>query len=242
MNELNQLPQIPKKPEHHRLLISAFVALVMIIILTSAGLFMNYENNKKRVENRLKDLAYNFSQNQNQALDEIPKRDGEIILKLDDSEIKTGDTFEVKILLNTKDTNIVLASAKINFNQDELELIGKPDTNNSVLGMNITENVKNGEIEITRGATGNADYSDDGSDNGYTGENGLLAILKFKALASGTTKISFVLSDPGLIYGTTDIPTSYVDKKISTISSLILDDGRGTLMKTDFQDLVVEIK
>jgi hypothetical protein len=211
-------PLTPKKPSHHRLLWSALVASIVVIILVAISLIINYQHNKNRLQKGLEDLAANL--NNSAANEKIPERDGSLVLSTPKTKISVGDIIEVKILVDTKGANIVLAGAVINFDSAKLKLVGEPNTDDSVFKMAVVNDVNKNIIEIIRGNAGNADYLDDGKDNGYTGELGLLATLKFKALQAGTSAIALSPEN----------------------SSLILDDGRGTLMGLDFKDLNIEIK
>jgi len=216
MTDFNQIPPIEKKPSHHRLLWSALVAVIIVVALVATSLILNYQNNKNRMQKGLENLAANLNSDN----EKIPKRNGSLILSANKTNLAIGDTLEVKILIDTKGANIVLAGAVVNFDSAKLKLVGEPQVDNSVLKMAVFNEVNKNQIEIVRGNPGNADYLDDGKDNGYTGELGLLATLKFKALQAGTSAI--VLSPE--------------------LSSLILDDGRGTLMGLDFKDLTIEIR
>lgn len=206
---------LPKKPSHHRLLWSALIALVIVVVLVVAAMIADYQKNKKFVEDSAKNAAAKAETEKKIA----PIRDGAMILSANKTQVSVGDELEVKILVNTKGANIVLADAIINFDSSKLALVGQPNFEDSVFKMDVISDSKKGLIEIIRGNTGDADYLDDGKTNGYTGENGLLAILKFKALQTGSAAV-----------------TLSAEK-----SSLILDDGRGTQMNLDFKDLNIEI-
>ncbi|MDD5289954.1 MAG: cohesin domain-containing protein [Patescibacteria group bacterium] len=216
---IQSLPPLMKKPSHHRLLISALTALIIIVILVAFGLIIDYQKHHRSLEDSLRDMATDLKQNQVGV--ETPQRDGEIILSAANTVVKVGDILTVNILMNTKGANIVLGSALVKYNQNLLALLAKDNgvvVQDSVLNMSILENRKAGEVEIVRGSPGNADYLDSG--NGYTGEQGLLAILKFKTLKAGATTITLA----------------------SENSNLILDNGAGTAMNTKLQNLKVEIK
>jgi len=151
---------------------------------------------------------------------ELPKRDGKISLELDGG-VMVGDSFEVPIYMDTMDSNIVVASVVITYDEDFLEFVGKRgivDTADSDMSMSIVNSVEDGRVEIVRGVPGDSNYLD--SDDGFSGAKGLLANLEFKALKSGTTRLQFENED----------------------SQLVLDDGRGTAMITELEDLVINIK
>lgn len=216
---IQPIPPIMKKPSHHRLLWSAVVALIIIVALVAAALIVDYQKNHRSLEDSLKNFTDDLKENQAGA--ETPQRDGEMSLVAKKTTLAVGDVLEVKILMDTKGANIVLAGAAVAYDKNTLSLLSDEQgilVDDSVLSMSIMENRKAGAVEIVRGSPGNADYLDSG--NGYTGADGLLAILKFKALKAGATKITLAPEN----------------------SNLILDDGRGTAMKVEFRDLEVEIK
>lgn len=111
------------------------------------------------------------------------ERRGTISLISDKKEVALGDEFKVNIVLDTQGANIVLAKAVVSFDDKLVSFAGKnniAETKNSVLNMGIVNEVKKNSLEVTRGKPGDANYQD--SDDGYTGTNGILAVLTFKAL------------------------------------------------------------
>jgi hypothetical protein len=216
-----QVPPIIKKPSHHRLLWSALIAgLIIIICLILGFLFERRAADRKKQQESLKNFADQLQTQNANGAETAPDRPGEMRLSAAKTELAVGETFTVEILMNTKDSNIVLGGAVVNYDSDKLKLVSDTGalTDNSVLNMSIVNEAKSGAVEVVRGIPGNADYLDSG--NGYTGQSGLLATLKFKTLVAGSAQISF-----------------QPDR-----SNLILDDGRGTAMKMSFKDLTIEIK
>ncbi len=159
----------------------------------------------------------------------IPTRNGKMWLSTVDKEIKVDDEIEVDILMDTQESNIVLAMAIIEFDDQKLEFIGRDnmaDIEDSVLNMGVFNLLEGNMVEIVRGTPGDTDYLD--TDDGFNGSEGILGTLKFRVLTSGTTEISF-----GRICREADI---------CDVSSMVLDDGNGTVMKTEFENLNLEIK
>jgi len=148
--------------------------------------------------------------------------------------LQVNDEFEVKIYISTENSNIVLASGIIEYDSEYLELIYNDlpaKTENSVLNMSVINRVVDNpafdradKIEVVLGAPGDTDYLD--NDDGFNGQNGLLASLKFKALKSGNTKIFF---------------SNLCELDVCDDSTLVLDDGKGTEMKVEFEDLSLVI-
>lgn len=144
-------------------------------------------------------------------------RYGAMILQTDKSSIAVNRTFRVDILMDTQNSNIVVATANVIYEPEVLELVNI-DQENSVLSMAVIQNQELGWVEIVRGTPGDSDYLD--YDDGYNGNDGILASLEFKALKGGETSITF---DQGK-------------------SGMYLDDGRGTEMVVDWGNIVVDIK
>jgi len=144
-------------------------------------------------------------------------RYGKMTLQTDKNSISINENFSVAILINTQNSNIVLASAGIIYNPELLELVEINDET-SALSMAVIKEQEKGKIEIIRGEPGDTDYND--KDDGYNGSDGNLVILKFKALKKGNTKIKF-------------------DKNKT---SMLLDDGKGTEMEVELEDLDINIK
>jgi len=145
-----------------------------------------------------------------------PVRYGKMSLVSEDTNLKVGDNFLVDIVLDTQDSNIVLAKANIKYNPKVLELVEANEAN-SVLSMSIINDSFAGQIEIIRGEPGDANYDD--VDDGYNGKDGILATLEFEILAKQNIQINFDEEN----------------------SSMILDDGRGTPMILEYENLNLNI-
>jgi hypothetical protein len=161
-----------------------------------------------------------------------PIRYGKMWLDTSNKEINIGDEIEVDILMDTQKSNIVLAMAIIEFDDTVLEFIGEDniaDVEDSVLDMSVFNLRRGNKVEIVRGTPGDTDYLD--TDDGFNGSEGLLGTLKFKVLKTGTTEV--VLGE---------ICRPEISNEICDQSSMILDDGNGTAMKIEFEDLELEIK
>ena len=185
--------------------------ILIILIIIGATLLIVLKNRKLITPNTGESAVENVGQ------EEKVIRNGKMILQMNEKDLKVGEEFEVKILIDTQDSNIVVASAEINYDSEVLELT-EINQEDSVLNMSIFKKESLGKIEITRGAIGDVDYND--SDDGYNGNDGKIFSLNFKILKIGETEIKFEQKN----------------------SELILDDGKGTAMISTFEDLNLNIK
>jgi len=148
-----------------------------------------------------------------------PERYGSLSLVSQEQNLNVSEEFEVNIVMDTMDSNIVVAAVKVLYDPAALEYVsdqGMANTQDSVLNMGVVNEEQGGTIEIVRGIPGDADYLD--SDDGFNGQ-GNLATLKFKALVSGETEINF-----------------------KSDSVLVLDDGYATEMIVDFENIVIDVE
>lgn len=141
-----------------------------------------------------------------------------LFLKTETETVSAGEEFTVGVLMDTKGYNLSAASAALEFDNDLLEAV-KVDASESVMTFAVESGFDNdaGRVNIVRGKPGDADPMD--TDDGYTGSDGVLATVIFRAKAMGEASINF------------DRPKS----------KLILDDARGTEMNLDYGDAVISI-
>lgn len=202
-------------------LLAGLVAAALIIVLVLVFSFLQ-PNKKQTVDNEVKDALQQL--NTEQLVKEKilpPERQGTISLTSDKKEFAVGEEFKVSIILDTQGANIVLAKAVVGFDDKALKFVSKnniADTKNSVLNMGIVNEVKANSLEVTRGKPGDTDYQD--SDDGYTGTNGVLAVLTFKALQAGAVEVKLT---PGQ-------------------TKMFLDNGLATEMKLTLNNLMLNIK
>lgn len=202
-------------------LLAGLVAAALIIVLVLVFSFLQ-PNKKQTVDNEVKDALQQL--NTEQLVKEKilpPERQGTISLTSDKKEFAVGEEFKVSIILDTQGANIVLAKAVVGFDDKALKFVSKnniADTKNSVLNMGIVNEVKANSLEVTRGKPGDTDYQD--SDDGYTGSNGILAVLTFKALQAGSVEVKLT---PGQ-------------------TKMFLDNGLATEMKLTLNNLMLNIK
>ncbi|HOY56307.1 MAG TPA: cohesin domain-containing protein [bacterium] len=202
-------------------LLAGLVAATLIIVLVLVFSFIQ-SNKKQATDNEVKNALQQL--NTEQLVKEKvlpPERQGVINLTSDKKEVAVGDEFKVSIILDTQGANIVLAKAVVGFDDKALSFSGKnniADTKNSVLNMGIVNEVKANSLEVTRGKPGDTDYQD--SDDGYTGSNGILAVLTFKALQAGSVEVKLT---PGQ-------------------TKMFLDNGLATEMKLTLNNLTLNIK
>lgn len=191
--------------------------IVILVIVLAAGIwffFIKKDNKKKSIQNEIKNELENKPTPG--ATKKISPRVGSLSLKSSDFDVKVGQEIEIQILIDTGTANIVLASAYVKYDSKLWQLVNI-DSNKTVLTMSIMNKKNPGQLEIIRGIPGNANPDD--TANGYTGSNGLLATLKFKALTAGSSQFTFDLEK----------------------SRLILDDGLGTEMTTNLNPLNLNI-
>ena len=238
MDENNiDLPEENKKniPGSNKKIRIAIITAVVIIILAIIFFVVFVTQNKVDDKSDLSDQDVT-KQDDHKDEDDIKKalpiRYGKMWLSTEDEDVNVGDEIEVDILMDTQKSNIVLAMAIIEFDEQKLEFIGREnmaDVKDSVLKMSVFNLREGNKIEIVRGTPGDTDYLD--TDDGFNGSEGLLATLKFKVLEAGETEV---------ILG--KICRSEVDDKICDQSSMVLDDGNGTAMKVEFEDLGLFIR
>ena len=198
-----------QKPVAKKTLSKRLISLIIlaIIILITGLVFFIFNSLNKKTDDKGQESENKKTETENNAK-EIPAliRYGSIKLVLDKSAAKVNEEINAQILMDTQNSNIVVGSALVQYDQLLLKLISIDDKK-SVLTMSIMKKDNAGLVEIVRGIPGNANPDDFG--NGYNGKDGLLASLKFKALKTGPVEI----------------------KLLSEKTKLILDDGRGTEMR-----------
>jgi len=206
-NDFTSNPEpIAKKP-FNKWIVSLIILVIIILIVGLVFMISKFTkkqgqetgelNKQTKTEEKIKEPAPLI-------------RYGQVKLVLDKSVAKVNEEINAQILMDTQNSNIVVASAFVQYDAKVLKLVNIDDKK-SVLTMSIMKKDNNGLIEIVRGIPGNANPDD--SVNGYTGSEGLLASLKFKVLKSGV-----------------------IDIRLNPEKTkLILDDGRGTEMKLEIK-------
>ena len=222
-----------KENNKNNKILSAIIITIIIIVLATALVLVITLKTKQTMPRDLDKLVNNLKQAQvkkqqpDLAEESLIMRNAKMSLQTENNQLQINNEFEVKIYISTENSNIVLASAIIEYDSEYLELIYNDlpaKTENSVLNMSVVNQLKNNKIEVVLGAPGDTDYLD--NDDGFNGQNGLLASLKFKALKSGNTKIFF---------------SNLCELDVCDDSTLVLDDGKGTEMNVEFEDLSLEI-
>lgn len=130
--------------------------------------------------------------------------------------VSAGEEAEIAVTVDTFGKNTVVGSVLLTWDADMLDLIDT-DTKGSVYPMRVVKKESAGSLEIVRGVPGDADSDD--SDDGFTGK-GTIAVITFKTLKAGNAVISF-------------------DKQKSMV---IMDDGKGSKMRTEFGEAKIETK
>jgi len=200
------------KKEKKYLIVLAIILILIIIVVVILGFVFKNKNNLIKQNDSTQE---GWSQLEKQKTEEKIIRNGKMFLQTDLEKIKVNETFKVQILMNTQDSNIVVGSAYLVYNAENLELINI-DTENSVLSMAVIKNNNPGELEIIRGEPGDTDFND--FDDGFNGENGILAVLEFKILKQKNIEIKFNQEK----------------------SNMILDNGKATEMNLEFGDLEIK--
>lgn len=220
---------------NNKIIPAIIISIIIIVLATALVLIIALETKQTMpdLDKLVKDIKQIEKTEKEQTQESQVIRNGKMSLQIENNLLKIGNEFEVKIYINTENSNIVLASAIIEYDPEDLELIYDnlpADTKNSVLNMSVINKLTNnpaldgtGKIEIIQAAPGDTDYLD--NDDGFNG-SGELASLKFKALKTGQTKIVF---------------SKICDNEICDESSMILDNGKGTKMQVKFEDLNIII-
>jgi len=193
--------------------------VLMVIILAVLGLAYFRDRSKATLPTINQESQNGNMPPETGNVNPAPKlvRHGKMILQADKNSLAVNETFKVDILMDTNNSNIVVASAKVIYDPEILELVNI-DEKNSALSMPVIKNKEAGGVEIIRGTPGDSDYQD--SDDGYTGSDGVLASLEFKALKTGRAKIEFDQQE----------------------SKMLLDDGQATAMVVEFGDVWVVVE
>ncbi len=191
------------------------VILIVLIIAFGIWLFLK-DKNKEETENILEQKNSQITEESEGVTKKISTRPASLSFKTKNLAVTKGQELSLEVLLDTRNSNIVVASAYVAYDPNFLQLKNL-DVNNSVLTMGIRAQKNTGLVEIIRGIPGNANPDD--TNNGYTGTDGVLATLTFKALKSGQSVISFQPEK----------------------SRLILDDGLGSEMTTALKNLSLNI-
>ena len=207
---------------------SAVILSVVIILSAIIIFFLSISQNKD--EKVLLNIQPDIEQQKDSVKkDLLPIRYGKMWLEVTNEKIQVGDEIEVKILMDTKESDINVAKAVVKFDKTYLKFIGgnsRADVKDSVLEMGVLNSFADNKIEVIRAMPGDADYLD--SDDGFNGNRGLLAKLKFKVLRAGETELIFKK-------GCLDSSDNCEE------SMMILDDGNGTVMQVEFEDLDLKI-
>jgi len=190
------------KKEKKYLIVLAIILILIIIVVVILGFVFKNKNNLIKQNDSTQE---GWSQLEKQKTEEKIIRNGKMFLQTDLEKIKVNETFKVQILMNTQDSNIVVGSAYLVYNAENLEL-----------SMAVIKNNNPGELEIIRGEPGDTDFND--FDDGFNGENGILAVLEFKILKQKNIEIKFNQEK----------------------SNMILDNGKATEMNLEFGDLEIK--
>jgi len=200
-----------------------FIIIFLIIVALIVWFVFSWLKNKAEQPSQYVDTNILETQDlpkENNASDlgQVSNFPAHMFLESSNTTLEVGDEIQVDVYFDTLDKNIVVASASLNFDTDKLELIGAgADTTDSDLSLSVMNSVNDGLLQIVRGEPGDANSDD--VDDGFTGM-GLLAVLKFKVLSSGNASVQF----------------------LPAASNLILDDGRGTNLDTNFDNLTLYIR
>ncbi len=205
------------------------IALSVVVLIAVVGGVVYYVTSSKQpapnvqsINQEVANPELNANTNQppvntNQALPEPIKMPGKLYLSASKTDLKVGETVTVKVLMDTLGANIVVGRARISYDTNLLELT-KLDTTKTAFNFSIVEKKSAGEVDVARGKPGDSDYQD--KDDGFTGTDGLLATLTFKAKAAGSAELVFNPKD----------------------STLVLDDGKGDAMVMEYGELTLVVK
>lgn len=128
------------------------------------------------------------------------------------AEINEGESFNIDIMADTEDQNVVAGSVYVKYDATKLA-VQNINPVGSVLNYEVENNTEeeNALIKIVRGKPG--DGTADDTDDGFTGNRGRIATLSLKALsATAGTSLEFF--------------HTATDNK--NVSRLILDDAQGS--------------
>ncbi len=152
--------------------------------------------------------------NQVPVVDEDEGKDkvvGKLFLEPGSVEVKKGENLTVAIYFSTGGSDLAAVSAAVTYDPKKLQLVGETDYTKASMSIGMPEEKKSGWLIMTRGQMGDGDWQD--SDDGFNGDRGLMAKITFKTLESGETTIGFDTNE----------------------SKLILDDAKGTAIKTELE-------
>lgn len=195
-------------------LLWVIVAVVVLIGVVVVVLLMTKQKMNTNPEPVLLDQQYGLGQpdsrvNEQETVNPIIYK-AKFVLETDDHNWKVGDQVDVRITMDTMGSNVVAAQAVVNYDPKLLELV-KVNNKSSVLTMDAIEKNEEGRVEVVRGIIGDSNPKD--SDDGFTGI-GNFSTLKFKVIKAGNFDVEF---DRGN-------------------SMIVVDDGKGTVMQTEFVD------
>lgn len=183
------------------------VISILLAVIIVAGVVLAIWQLIKKEDNRDKKIINNEQNNR-----PAEENKGMIYFSQTKEKIALGEEFAAEILIDTEGHNINAASLKVEYDNTMLKIV-KIETDRSVLTVSAIKKMEDGMIEIVRGEPGDGDPRD--NNDGYTGNGGNLATLIFKAQKRGEAVLRFA-------------PAS---------SNLLLDDGKGTILKTGINEI-----
>ncbi len=181
---------------------------IAVFVLVFIYFYTSTDNEKKSGESSLLDVRTNVK--------ESASIKGSMRLEVDEVKYKKGDEINVYIKIDTNGYNINTSKSIIGYSSDVLK-VQSIDTSKSVLSKKVKENINDDIITIIRGDIGDADFKD--NDDGYNGNGGLVAVIKFKAVKTGIAQL--------FLYDG---------------SRIVLDDGKGTPMDTSLNIINLSIE
>jgi len=207
------------------------VSIIAIVIIAAALIIvLGNKKNKDRQQNPV-EANNTLVSNNNGQVSSAPIQ-GLVSLRLVDSNqaIQVGQEFQVELWLDSQSFNINLANMAVIYDSEYLDLIATPiidsrgeivrrdslDVSKTVMGLSARDDSGPDQIKVLRGAGGDGDPYD--NDDGFTGQ-GLFGVATFRALKSGSTSLEFNQDE----------------------TKLFLDDGQGSVLHVDFDDLIINI-
>ena len=157
---------------------SKFILLICAIVILALGGIIYVLRTTKSAE-----IFSNFESNNKH------KPSATMALTPNSGTHKVSDIFDVKIMLNTNDNEVVGAQTYLEYDPAQLEvqdqnadMAGVQILGGTIFGNQMTNKVENGKITFSAGIPmGSPKYAGTGS----------LAVIKFKALTASTSNVTF---------------------------------------------------
>jgi hypothetical protein len=137
--------------------------------------------------------------------------------------IESGEEFVITVFIDTDSKNIVLAAIELEFDPSLVELVSKK-FEKSDFKISILNEHNRDSLQVVRGNAGDTNWQD--SDDGFTGEKGLVGDFYFRAKKSGLAEFSFIETD---------------SEKDNIGTMFLLDDGESTILETQKNNLRIGI-